>query len=245
MSEFSGMSVSAGLSKVTDQEFPAVETEQVSTLSTSFTLLHTLTRQGATGGELFGWSVGVSVAGVIAGVPCDDAGATDAGAAYLFDATTGTLLQTFQNPDPRANDNFGLSVSASPGNFLIGAPYQDAVANNAGTAYLFNVDSPAPAKVFQNPAPSNGDLFGRSVATSGTRILVGAPFDDTNGTDAGRFTFLTEVLASSSEASTARARRPGSISAGPQPLRGKESSSPPLEVMWAGLMRDWRTCSTG
>jgi hypothetical protein len=186
ISESSGTSVSAGPSKGTDQEFPAADPEQVSTPNLRFTLLTTLTRPVATGGELFGWSVAVSGGMVVVGAPCDDARATDGGAAYLFEAATGTLLRTFQNPAPGANDNFGLSVSVSLENSVIGAPYQDAVANNAGTAYLFNATDTAPAKVFQDPVPSNGDLFGRSMVISGAHVLVGAPFDDTNGTDAGQ-----------------------------------------------------------
>jgi hypothetical protein len=35
------------------------------------------------------------------------------GAAYLFDATTGNLLQSFTNPTPAFYDSFGSSVALS------------------------------------------------------------------------------------------------------------------------------------
>ena len=56
-------------------------------------------------------STGLSVAmlgsTVVVGAPGDDTGATDAGAAYLYDAGTQDLLRTLANATPAANDNFG------------------------------------------------------------------------------------------------------------------------------------------
>jgi hypothetical protein len=44
---------------------------------------------------------------ILIGAPDEDtAGAADAGAAYLFDGLTGSLLQTFLNPSPAALDHF-------------------------------------------------------------------------------------------------------------------------------------------
>ena len=47
--------------------------------------------------------------------------ATDAGAAYLFDAVTGQLLQTFLNPTPDARDSFGRETVATSDKVVIGA----------------------------------------------------------------------------------------------------------------------------
>jgi hypothetical protein len=58
----------------------------------------------------------------------DDTAALNAGAAYLFDTTTGALLHTFLNPTPELNnsfgnnDNFGFSVALSGTQLAIGAP---------------------------------------------------------------------------------------------------------------------------
>ena len=50
----------------------------------------------------------------------DDTGATNTGAAYLFDGATGALVRTFQKPTPAGSDYFGYSVAAMGNNVLIG-----------------------------------------------------------------------------------------------------------------------------
>ena len=42
-----------------------------------------------------------------------------------------------------------------------------------------------PVATLNNPGPAAGDQFGKSVAISGTRVVVGAYADDTGATDAG------------------------------------------------------------
>ncbi len=68
-------------------------------------------------GDIFGNSVSISGNNVLVGALNDDTGATD-GSAYLFDATTGGLLKTFNNPAPDSGnvDQFGFSVSISGNN---------------------------------------------------------------------------------------------------------------------------------
>jgi hypothetical protein len=61
--------------------------------------------------DWFGWSVAGVGNDVLIGARLDDAGATNAGAAYLFDGATGGLKQTFLNPNPSASDEFGESVA--------------------------------------------------------------------------------------------------------------------------------------
>ena len=48
--------------------------------------------------DRFGFSVSISGDKMLIGAPFDATGATDAGSAYLYDATTGILLHTFNNP---------------------------------------------------------------------------------------------------------------------------------------------------
>src|SRR4051794_13847527 len=77
--------------------------------------------------DLFGQSVSLSGGKALVGAQLDDAGGTDTGRAYLFNAATGALLQTFANPNPAGlptsvpSDGFGLSVSLSGDLALIGA----------------------------------------------------------------------------------------------------------------------------
>lgn len=148
-------------------------------------LLHTIKNPmpGSAGG--FGTSVAGVGNNVLIGAPTDDAGANDAGAAYLFDGSTGALLRTFNNPAPGLGDNFGWSVAAVGNKVLIGAPYDDAGVPDAGTAYLFDSSSGALLRTINNPAPGVGDEFGWSVAAMGNNILIGAIGDSTITAAAG------------------------------------------------------------
>ena len=65
------------------------------------------------------------------------------GRTYLF-TTNGTLLNTFTNPTPTANDYFGTSVAAvGSDRVLIGASFDNTGATDAGSAYLFDLPYPS------------------------------------------------------------------------------------------------------
>src|SRR6185369_16493976 len=115
----------------------------------------------------------------------DAPGASNAGAAYLFDATTGTLLRTFTNPTPGANDQFGSEIALFGNRALIAAPFDDAGATDSGAVYLYDTTTGALLRTFTNPTPAMSDTFGTSVALSDTLALVGAAFDNSAATDAG------------------------------------------------------------
>ena len=137
------------------------------------------------GGDRFGWSVAAVGNNILVGTPFDDTGATDVGAAYLFDGTTGTLLRTINNPTPANGDRFGYSVAAVGSNILVGAPNDGTGASAAGSAYLFDGTTGALLRTINNPTPAIGDQFGWSVAAVGSNVLVGTPGDDTGATNAG------------------------------------------------------------
>jgi DNA-binding beta-propeller fold protein YncE len=83
--------------------------------------------------------------------------------AFLFDATTGVLLQTFADP---GSGDFGISVASVGGNALIGA--------SSTAAYLFDSGTGALVRTF--PTPAGTEIrFGHSVAALGSNVLVGAP----------------------------------------------------------------------
>jgi len=103
--------------------------------------------------DWFGYSVSISGNNVLVGAFQDDTGASQAGAAYLFELVTcdddtsngGTAADgiceaatmEFLNPSPAVDDFFGYSVSISGNNTLIGAYGDGAVATDSGAAYLF------------------------------------------------------------------------------------------------------------
>ncbi len=137
----------------------------------------------------FGHSVAISGNQALISAIGDDRGATNAGAAYLFDTTTGAVQQTFLNPapGPNSNDNFGFAVALSGNRALISTINDDTAALNAGAAYLFDTTTGALLHTFLNPTPEinnvfgNNDNFGFAVALSDTRIAIAAPNDSVNG----------------------------------------------------------------
>jgi len=134
----------------------------------------------------FGRSVSVAGDRVLIGAHLDDSTMVNTGKAYLFDAVTGNLAQTFDNPSPNSNDGFGFSVSVAGDRVLIGAASDDATGNNSGRAYLFDAVSGNLVHTFENPSPDAIDAFGESVSVAGDRVLIGADTDDTTGNNSGR-----------------------------------------------------------
>ena len=139
-------------------------------------LLLTIPHPTPTVSGWFGYSVATTPTGdLLVGALFDNAGAVDAGVAYLFEGATGALLLTIPNPTPNASDFFGYSVATTPtGNLLVGAPFDD-----TGAAYLFDGTTGALILTIPNPTPEASTNFGRSVAATPIGdLLVGAPTDD-------------------------------------------------------------------
>ena len=154
--------------------------------STNGTLLTTFTNPTSTASDVFGSSAAaVGNDRVLIGAFLDDAGATDAGAAYLF-SVNGTPVTTFTKPSPATGDRFGSAVAAvGSDRVLIGAIWDDTGAPNAGAAYIFSTNGML-LTTFIAPYPATSGLFGSSVAGVGSdRALIGAPYDNTGAAQAG------------------------------------------------------------
>ena len=68
----------------------------------------------------FGDGVALDGDRVLVGAPQDDTKGTNVGQAHLFNATTGSLLRTFNDPTPGSGDRFGVSVAIDGDNVVIG-----------------------------------------------------------------------------------------------------------------------------
>ena len=135
-----------------------------------------------------GFSVAVDGGRAVVGAPTDDLGGTDSGVVKVYDTATGALLHLLLNPSPNASDQFGWSVSISGSRAVVGARFDDTIAANAGIAYIYELAGATPTVpliILTNPSPASGDQFGYAVSISGTRVVVGTPFDDTGTNDAG------------------------------------------------------------
>jgi hypothetical protein len=151
----------------------------------------TLTNSTPEYDDRFGFSVAISGTRAVVGAPLDDSAAADAGSAYLYDvagARPTVPIATFINRSPTLGDAFGSSVAISGPRLIVGTPYDDTGAANAGSASVYELDGAAPAVpvlTLVNPTPEAEDQFGTSVAISGTKAVVGAPLDNTGRTGAG------------------------------------------------------------
>jgi len=125
-------------------------------------------------------------------------GATDntettfsSGSVYVFDMTAAdptVPVWYIPNPAPAGGDIFGGAVAISGNYLVVGAYFDDLGANNSGTAYVYDLSSATPTVplyTLPNPTPASGDLFGFTLAISGSLIIVGAPSDDTGAVDTG------------------------------------------------------------
>jgi len=154
--------------------------------ATTGLLLHTFDDPTVTSIDQFGISVSISGNNVLVGANGDDTNGFFVGQAHLFDATTGALLRTFDDPTVTLRDAFGASVSISGNNVLVGAPTDDTNGENVGQAHLFDATTGALLRTFDDPTVTFSDQFGNSVSIDGNSVLVGAPGDNTKGTTVGQ-----------------------------------------------------------
>jgi len=85
------------------------------------TLDRTFQSPAPAAGDLFGAAVALAGPRVVIGAPSAAGGATEAGAAYVFDRASGNLLATIPNPTPDSGDQFGSAVAIAGENVLVGA----------------------------------------------------------------------------------------------------------------------------
>jgi hypothetical protein len=161
-------------------------------------LLHTLDNPnpiGTSTNDYFGYSVATSDNYVIVGAYGEwDVGDSYSGKAFIFDATTGALLHTLDNPNPYGfgyEDFFGWSVAISGNYAIVSAAYEDdAAGTNSGKAYIYNVTTGALLHTLDNPNAydtSADDNFGAKVAISGNYAIVSASEeDDAGGSGSGK-----------------------------------------------------------
>ncbi len=159
--------------------------------STTGALLHVIPNPVPSDGCWFGESVALSGNRLIVGAARDNTGASNSGRVYVYDlsgATPTTPVHTIINPGPAVGDMFGYSVAISGALVVVSAPNDDTGATDSGSVYVYDLSSgtpTVPVHTLNNPGPAASDWFGASVAISGSRVLVGTPFDDTGASNSG------------------------------------------------------------
>ena len=118
------------------------------------------------------------------------------GKAYLYDASTGDLLQTIEDPSPAQDGQFGYSVAIDGNKLLVGNPNDDTNDPNQGQAYLFDVSTGNVLLTLNDPTPqkgsSSGEDFGAAVAMDDGIIVISAPYDDAFDSVGGRVFLFDE-----------------------------------------------------
>ncbi|MEE8154667.1 MAG: FG-GAP repeat protein [Phycisphaerales bacterium] len=135
--------------------------------------------------DRFGVSVAISGSTAIVGAMQDDDNGIQSGSAYLFDTTTGRQIAKLLPNDGAAWDRFGVSVAISGATTIIGAFRDDDNGIQSGSAYLFDTTTGVQIVKLLPDDGALDDHFGFSVAISGDTAIVGAAFDDDNGSNSG------------------------------------------------------------
>ena len=104
----------------------------------------TLTASDGAASDYFGLTVSISGDTAVAGACEDDDNGDASGSAYVFEKPIGgwqDLTETVKitASDGAAGDYFGISVSVSADNAVIGAPIDDDNGNESGSAYVFHL----------------------------------------------------------------------------------------------------------
>lgn len=149
-----------------------------------------LASDGGTLYHYFGYSVAISDDIAIVGAPLDNSNGTDAGAVYVFRRYGTAWIEqaklTASDAAP-AGDYFGWSVDIEGDVMVIGADHDDPNGTSSGAAYVFRFTGCGwvqEAKLVASDGSAE-DYFGQRVAVSGNTIVVGAPYDDPNGSSSG------------------------------------------------------------
>ena len=124
----------------------------------------------------------------------DHSGLTNAGAVYVYARNTNSvgsnrweLTEKIIPNDSEQGDSFGWYVAIDGNRAIIGARDVDDRAEDAGAAYIYELQGEKWAqieKIYASDA-QEGDSFGEVVAISGDQVIVGARDVDTLGEEAG------------------------------------------------------------
>ena len=149
-----------------------------------------LTASDAQAGDQFGISVALSGDTAVVGANGEDAGGTNAGAAYVLQRDQGGAdnwgqVTKLTASDAQANDFFGISVALSGDTAVVGANEEDAGGSGAGAAYVFGpgfvggiAELPevagAPLETGGSSGGSAGVLAGLAGAVAAGAVAVGS-----------------------------------------------------------------------
>lgn len=138
------------------------------------TELHKLVAADAGPDARFGHAVAIRNGLVAIGAPRDAELGSQAGAVYLFDATTGLQLHKLLPDDGATGDEFGNSVALHDGTLIAGAWRADEHGIDSGAAYLFDTLTGNQLHKLLPATGGNFQSFGVAVALDAGVAAVGS-----------------------------------------------------------------------
>jgi hypothetical protein len=140
-----------------------------------------LTASDGARGHRFGFSVAISGSILVVGAEGDVLNDNTQDAAYIFERQAGSWVekQRLSASDGLPTHGFGLSVAVSGSTILVGAPFDAITGNNQGSVSVFEREGQSWVETQKLTGSDDHpqQQFGRSIAISGSTIVIGAPFD--------------------------------------------------------------------
>ncbi len=138
-------------------------------------------------GSFFGNNVTIGGGMALVGSPKSDAG----GAAYVFDASTGTQLFKFAPNDVFVGDRFGGGALAISN----GLAYIGGARDTSGTAaiWVFDLTNGNQVAKWTPEDVDASTTFGTDIAIMGNRAIVGAPSTDVSGIENAGTAYLLDL----------------------------------------------------
>lgn len=140
--------------------------------------------------DRFGYDIDLYKNYLIAGASEEDeSGQSSSGRAYIFDVNDGSIIATINNPNAfstAGGDQFGYSVAITDNYCAVGAWNEGSGGGgSSGKVYVFQIPSCTLLYTFGGNDLA-GARFGACIDMSNTHLIVGAIYDNTQGTDSGR-----------------------------------------------------------
>ncbi|MBX7094626.1 MAG: T9SS type A sorting domain-containing protein [Flavobacteriales bacterium] len=140
-------------------------------------------------GDAFGFSVGINDSLAVIGAYGKDVLASASGAAYVYRRTGNSWNQeqVLSAPDGATDDWLGYSVSISGKTIVAGAFHDDDLGSESGSVYIYRYTGSN--WMFEFPLratdANTNDNYGICTVVDNMDIVIGAPFNDDNGTNSG------------------------------------------------------------
>jgi hypothetical protein len=183
------MTILAGCTEPGPTTPPALDAEVLPSTAAK-TMMQKLCPPDVVAYDRFGFATALDGDTAMIGAIVGDGAAPETGCVYAFVRTGDAWVQQQKLAASDVTESFGFSLSISDDAVLIGAPLDDETGYDRGAAYVFvragGVWTQA-AKILAPYPPGSGccEGFGQSVSLDGETALIGAPYDDDHGLNAG------------------------------------------------------------